>query len=773
MANNAKKLQIIGDFPSTDTINQMIDDKVDNAKEFIFNVVCTDEEKIFCEIDVTAEEFLNAYNSGRTMTMVYTSDTLGDSIRLQYQLFDGNCHYFMTSVGFMYFCGMVVAFDDIIYANVIESDGNITIGNQVADGGVPVDFTDTINQMIDDKIPETLKNPESLTINGIAYDGSEEVSIDTRKFVISADLSNVIDIDIDGNMITYGVDTTADEIRSAYQSGRIIVLNYDGGILNLITVKEEPSILQLTFCFAMSGVLSQGIVTVIGDKATVGLAQLTSEITIDGETWAGIAPVDFTDTINQMIDYKISSGEYITVKDLSPYAKKSELPTNVSQLTNDAGYLTEHQDLSEYAKRSELPTIPTNVSYFANDAGYLTEHQDLTAYAKKSDVPTKVSQLTNDEGYLTEHQDLSEYAKTTELPTKVSQLANDAGYLTEHQDLSEYTKTSDLPTKVSQLANDAGYLTQHQSLENYYTKSETVDKLNEKQDVLDKYVASVNGYSGVVTLTATDIHALPDTTVIPTVPKIVSAFTNDADYATRTYVSEVAAGKCKAYTFSTVDELDAWLKIEKNVSALNNGDVFYIRAVGVPDYWWDDQTQSKQILETTKVDLTDYAKKSSIPINISQLTNDANYITVAGVDTKLGNYQEKLTSYVSSVNGKSGVVSLTYTDVGAMPADTVIPTVPTKVSAFTNDAGYLTQHQSLAGYAKTSDIPTKVSQLTNDAGYLTQHQSLANYVTVATLNALAARVTALETALNGFSFSDGTSAPTSGGAKHITFVDIL
>ena len=42
---------------------------------------------------------------------------------------------------------------------------------------------------------------------------------------------------------------------------------------------------------------------------------------------------------------------------------------------------------------------------------------------------------------------------------------------------------------------------------------------------------------------------------------------------------------------------------------------------------------------------------------------------------------------------------------------------------------YLTTHQSLAGYAKTSQIPTKVSQLTNDSGFLTSHQSLAGYAT--------------------------------------------
>lgn len=46
-----------------------------------------------------------------------------------------------------------------------------------------------------------------------------------------------------------------------------------------------------------------------------------------------------------------------------------------------------------------------------------------------------------------------------------------------------------------------------------------------------------------------------------------------------------------------------------------------------------------------------------------------------------------------------------------------IPVVPTVVSAFENDAGYLTEHQSLDGYAKTTDIPTDdhINQLINTA----------------------------------------------------------
>ena len=145
-----------------------------------------------------------------------------------------------------------------------------------------------------------------------------------------------------------------------------------------------------------------------------------------------------------------------------------------------------------------------------------------------------------------------------------------------------------VPTKVSELENDEGYLKEHQSLEGYARKEE-----------------------------------------IPIVPENVSEFVNDADYADRTYVAEVASGKCKAFTFDTVEALDAWLSNGENTAGLNNGDVFYIRAVGVPDYWWDKDSQSKQILETTKVDLEEYALKAElpeIPSNVSAFNNDAGYL---------------------------------------------------------------------------------------------------------------------------------------------------
>ena len=55
---------------------------------------------------------------------------------------------------------------------------------------------------------------------------------------------------------------------------------------------------------------------------------------------------------------------------------------------------------------------------FIKGATFLTSHQSLAGYAKTSQIPTKVSQLTNDSGFLTSHQSLAAYIKTVDADKK-------------------------------------------------------------------------------------------------------------------------------------------------------------------------------------------------------------------------------------------------------------------------------------------------------------------------------------------------------------------
>ena len=82
----------------------------------------------------------------------------------------------------------------------------------------------------------------------------------------------------------------------------------------------------------------------------------------------------------------------------------------------------------------------------------------------------------------------------------------------------------------------------------------------------------------------------------------------------------IAKGRATGYVFDTLEELNNWLLVEENTSKLVLGDNLYIRTVGVPDYWWDGS--SKQVLETEKPDLTEYAKKEQF-VTLTQAEYDA------------------------------------------------------------------------------------------------------------------------------------------------------
>lgn len=103
-----------------------------------------------------------------------------------------------------------------------------------------------------------------------------------------------------------------------------------------------------------------------------------------------------------------------------------EVPTKVSELENDKGYLTEHQSLEGYAKTADLAQVAKTGSYndlidkptIPSTTGLATETyvDDKIAEIDIPTVPIKVSAFTNDAGYLTEHQSLIEYAKKTDIP---------------------------------------------------------------------------------------------------------------------------------------------------------------------------------------------------------------------------------------------------------------------------------------------------------------------------------------------------------------------
>ena len=101
------------------------------------------------------------------------------------------------------------------------------------------------------------------------------------------------------------------------------------------------------------------------------------------------------------------------------------------------------------------------------------------------------------------------------------------------------------------------------------------------------------------------------------------------------------------------------------------------------------------------------------------------------IKIKANNGNIDLKAPIKQVGGKVDSVN-------GMTGDVVLD-IPSKTSQLDNDSGFLTEHQSLADYAKKSEIPDVSGFLTSipdeyvteaelDAkGYLTEHQSLSEY----------------------------------------------
>ena len=391
-----------------------------------------------------------------------------------------------------------------------------------------------------------------------------------------------------------------------------------------------------------------------------------------------------------------------------------DIPSKVSELENDAGYLTEHQSLDALATKEALNdglaakqdkltaganiTIENNViSASGSGIGGTSNHAELsnldfahsghTGFASTEDIPRKLSQLEND----------SEFITSASVPTKVSQLENDKNYAT----------TSQIPTKISQLDNDESYLTSTTADAQGYVKQTELDKKQDKLTAGSGITISDNN-----TITATTTYTLP------------------------------IAGQGKlggVALYGHKDETDVY----NNDFAIN---------------------QSNGIIEMRPAE-----KVISKPDTMDQATY-ANYVR----DFHLGGVKLKPTSLLTvdddgyidvyTAGLKSEIVP---TNVGAFTNDAgyiteeAIPTVPTKVSELENDSNFITN----------SDIPTNVSYFTNDAGYLTEHQNLDAYATKTELaTGLAEKQATLTAGANITIENNVISASASGGGEPDAYI---
>ena len=219
---------------------------------------------------------------------------------------------------------------------------------------------------------------------------------------------------------------------------------------------------------------------------------------------------------------------------------------------------------------------------------------------------------------------------------------------------------------------------------------------------------AANSFSG-------DYNDLTNAPIIPTIPNNVSTFTNDAGYLTSyTETDPTVPAWAKetnkpTYSYSEITNTPTIPTVPTNVSVFTN-DAGYLTNADIPaqvNADWSATSGAAQILNKPTLFSGNYSDLIGKPTNLSQFNNDLGLATVAtsGSYNDL-NYRPNLATVAITGN---------YNDLSNRPT---IPTVPTNVSSFTNDAGYLTS----ADVQQAAGIPTVVSAFQNDAGYITAAQ---------------------------------------------------
>lgn len=346
----------------------------------------------------------------------------------------------------------------------------------------------------------------------------------------------------------------------------------------------------------------------------------------------------------------------------------TKIPTKVSELTNDSGYTSFSGSYNDLTDKPTIPVLPSNiVNTVTTTAGAHTVITNKTGNVSFN-VPTKTSHLTNDSGFLTSETDPTVHA-WAKAETKPSYTFSEIG---------------SKPTTIS------GY-----GITDAYTKTQ-----------VDGLVAGVLHYKG----TKASVANLPTSdNVIGDVWHITA---DGSEYAWDGSVwqelgtaIDLSGYATKATTLAGYGISDA--KIENGTITLGSNSITPLTSETDPVFSasaaasitstdisnWnakvsDTKTWGDVVAPSGRADTSDSRYIPQFSSTSSSSTTTATFTITRVEPFRLGVPKWDLNNYLyaatPSANDNSTKVATTAF------VQSAIPTIPTNVSAFTNDAGYIT-----------------------------------------------------------------------------------
>ena len=158
-------------------------------------------------------------------------------------------------------------------------------------------------------------------------------------------------------------------------------------------------------------------------------------------------------------------------------------------------------------------------------------------------------------------------------------------------------------------------------------------------------------------------------------------------------------------------DLDGYVKTEDLTDYLTSSDLDdVVRVDDLKDYAKSDDIPNVSNF-ATKDDLVDFLTASDVEdyVKVEDIENFVSQDDIKDLASKsdLDGYvkTDDVVDYLTASD--AGELFATKAELADYALTSQIPTVPTNVSVFTNDAGYLTQHQDLSAYATKAELPTE------------------------------------------------------------------
>ena len=220
-----------------------------------------------------------------------------------------------------------------------------------------------------------------------------------------------------------------------------------------------------------------------------------SVISINGETGNIIINEDWVDhyTNNAYLKRGLRDRVSELINDAN-YVSKFD---NVSELTNDAKYVSEGDNVSELTNDAKYVSKFDNVSDLTNDAEYVAKGDNVSDLTNDAEYVAKgdnVSDLTNDVQYVSKGDNVSDLTNDAEYVSEgdgVSKLDNDAEYVAKGDNVSDLTNDAEYVAKgdnVSDLVNDIGYITNQTVTDDIYFS--LLDQIRHLQDQINDLESS-------------------------------------------------------------------------------------------------------------------------------------------------------------------------------------------------------------------------------------------------------------------------------------------